>query len=54
MVLAHRIGFFQVLNLQRKKAIVDIFLAPFQTLGSARHPLVPFTKCYDMDIYEVV
>jgi hypothetical protein len=54
MVLAHRTGFFLVLNLRRKKAIVVIFLAPFQKLGSAGHPLVAFTKCCDMEIYEVV
>jgi hypothetical protein len=54
MVLAHRIGFFLVLNLRRKKVIVDIFLALFEMLGSAGHLLVAFTKCCDMVIYEVV
>jgi hypothetical protein len=54
MVLAHLIGFFLVLNLRRKKAIVDIFLALFETLGGAGHLLMAFTNCCDMDIYEVV
>jgi hypothetical protein len=48
MVLAHRIGFFLVLNLRRKKAIVDIFDALFVPLPVRRKRRASSRGLYDM------
>jgi hypothetical protein len=54
MNIGHCIGIFLVRISRRKRAIVDVFIAVFVTLGSMGQLLTAFTTCSIVDKYELL